>query len=340
MSTVTRESERDNGLKELDQREIDLANELARSAPHEIQKAADPSELIFDVEKFAQMMEFAKVVSQMSVLPKHLTYEKVEGVWKELSAEQKTANCFRVLNQAMRWGVDVFAIIDCTYVVNDRLGYEGKVVAAIVNTKASLIAPLTYDYSGSGRERTVTVIGHIEGEQEPRTVDLVYSKAVTKDGNGNDNLQWSRDPDQKLAYSAVVKWARRHTPEVLMGIFTDDDLDRIAESERNQRRAAKRRSKLPDDQLTSRSSLNDQIDDEPKATETEKTKPKAKAAESKAKQVPPWFDGLESALAKCKSKDDINAVYEARQELCKTEKALDMLDTKCAERQAEISKGE
>jgi hypothetical protein len=60
-------------------------------------------------------------------------------------------------------------------------------------------------------------------------VDLKVKDAAT------DNQMWSKDPDQKLIYSAVVKWARRHCPEVVLGIITDDDMERMIEEAAAQR---------------------------------------------------------------------------------------------------------
>lgn len=34
---------------------------------------------------------------------------------------------------------------------------------------------------------------------------------------------WTSDPDQKLWYSGVLKWARRHCPEVVLGVRAEDE---------------------------------------------------------------------------------------------------------------------
>jgi len=42
---------------------------------------------------------------------------------------------------------------------------------------------------------------------------------------------WATDPEQKLAYSGATKWARRHCPQVIMGVHTIEDLEAIQERE-------------------------------------------------------------------------------------------------------------
>lgn len=171
---------------------------------------------LLDTAKFEHMQRLAKVMAAASILPQHLRGQTIE---------QTIGNCFRIANQAVRWGIDPFATCDETYVVKGRLGYQGKLVAAVVNTRAGLQKRLSYSHTGAGMDRTVTVSGTFEGEAEPRTITLSVKQGKT------DNEMWTKDPDQKLCYSGAVKWARRHCPEILLGVFTDDEIDRMREAD-------------------------------------------------------------------------------------------------------------
>jgi len=119
--------------------------------------------------------------------------------------------------------MDPFAVAPETYVIQNKLGYGGKLVAALLNTRAGLAGNLRYEFKGTGDNLTVTVIGRIAGEDKDRTVELSVGQAKTP------NKWWKADPMQKLCYSGSVRWARRHCPEVILGVLTDDDLDRITE---------------------------------------------------------------------------------------------------------------
>lgn len=166
-----------------------------------------------DKDRFGQLQRVATLMGQSALTPKHLRGQ---------TPAETTANCFRVVNQAMRWGFDPFAVGDETYVVQGRLGYQGKLVAAVINARAGLVGRLKAEYTGKGDARTVVISGQFATEKEPRTVDLSLAAAKTA------NQMWVKDPDQKLFYSGVIKWARRHCPELILGVLTDDDLDRIA----------------------------------------------------------------------------------------------------------------
>lgn len=179
-----------------------------------------PAAHLFDTARFEQMQRIARAMGASNLIPEHL-----QGA----TTEQTSANCLMVVNQAVRWRMDPYAVAPESYVVTKKgslargkLAFQGKLVAAVVNTRAGLVGRLSYTFEGAGDGRTVTVSGQFDNEDEPRTITLSVKQAKT------DNTMWRTDPDQKLVYSGVTKWARRHCPEVMLGVLTDDDLDRMA----------------------------------------------------------------------------------------------------------------
>ncbi len=179
---------------------------------------------IMDTARFDQAQRVALTMARSTLTPQHLTRDK-SGVF---TLEQVVANCFRIVNQALRWGMDPFAVMDETYFVQGRMGYQGKLVVAVVNTRAGLKSRLTATYEGVGDNRKVTVSGTFSGEMEPRTVEWTVAQGKTE-----GNAMWKKDPDQKLFYSAAMRWARRHCPEVVLGVSIVEDLETIAEEQRS-----------------------------------------------------------------------------------------------------------
>ncbi len=169
---------------------------------------------LMDTARFEQLQRISSTLASAAFTPKHLQGKIIQ---------ETIANCFRVVNQAFRWGMDPFAVADETYVVQGKLGYQGKLVASVINTRSNLKSRLRCEYSGDGDGRTVKVIGQFANEDTERDITLSVAQAKTA------NQMWTKDPDQKLYYSGVVKWARRHCPEVIMGVLTDDDVERIAD---------------------------------------------------------------------------------------------------------------
>src|SRR5688500_15967335 len=143
---------------------------------------ASAASTLLDTGKFEQMVRVANLMFSTPMLPLHL-----RGVIKKneptdwYSDEEVKATCFLVVNQAIRWNMDPFAVMGETYVVGGKLAWQGKLVAAVVNARANLKAPLNYRFEGTkGRDDyTCFVSGIFEGESEPRVSSLSYGSAKT-----------------------------------------------------------------------------------------------------------------------------------------------------------------
>lgn len=154
---------------------------------------------IGDAMKLAEMMANAKLV------PNHL--------------QGKPADCLLVIEQASRWKMSPFAVAQCTSVIQGKLMYEGKLVAAVVNANGGLSERLSFKYDGVGENRKITVSGKFPGEQEARTVDVTFKDVKTA------NSMWLKQPDQQLMYSGTRAWARRHAPELMLGVYSPEEFE-------------------------------------------------------------------------------------------------------------------
>lgn len=145
----------------------------------------------------------------------------------------KPADCLAVTMQAAQWGMNPFAVAQKTHVVNGTLGYEAQLVNAVVSSSNLLATRLNYRWDGdwskvNGKSDkspslTVTVSAVLKGEAEPRELTISMAQA----GVRNSPL-WEQDPRQQLAYLCVKRWARLHAPDVLLGVYTPDELQETA----------------------------------------------------------------------------------------------------------------
>lgn len=124
-----------------------------------------------------------------------------------------------VIEQSMRWNMSPFAVAMETSFIQSKPMFSGKVVAAAVTSSGAINGRLHYDYTGDGDNRRVTVTGTLRGETEPRTVTVALKDART------NNRVWQSQPDQQLAYHGARVWARRHAPEVMLGVMSPEELD-------------------------------------------------------------------------------------------------------------------
>ena len=59
----------------------------------------------------------------------------------------------------------------------------------------------------------------LKGEDSPRNLELLLTQAQVR----NSTL-WASDPKQQLAYLAIKRWSRLYCPDVIMGVYTPDEL--------------------------------------------------------------------------------------------------------------------
>jgi hypothetical protein len=94
--------------------------------------------------------------------------------------ETTQANCFLVVNQAVRWNMDPFAVAQCVSVINGKILHEGKLIAAVIEQKLGI--RLKAEWSGEGEKMSIKVSGMIDGAVE--TIEgSVADWKTTRDGS-------------------------------------------------------------------------------------------------------------------------------------------------------------
>ena len=157
------------------------------------------------------------------------------------------ADCLAVVMQSMQWDMNPFAVAQKTHLVNGVLGYEAQLVNAVITSRAPVTGRLEYEWFGNwskvigkfiikngdkGEYRQpgwkledeeglgVSVWATFKGESQPRRLDLLLAQARTR----NSTL-WADDPRQQLAYLATKRWSRLYCPDVIMGVYSPDEME-------------------------------------------------------------------------------------------------------------------
>lgn len=157
-------------------------------------------------QNLGEVVRFAEVMCKADIaLPKHL--------------RGNAGACMAVAMQALEWQMSPFAVASKSYSVNGTIAYEAQLIAAVVNTRSGIKGRLKYAFNGSGNDMTCTVTGTLNGEECEYTSPTIGT-IPTK----NSPL-WKSDPQQQLGYFSARSWARRHCPEVLLGVYDRDEAE-------------------------------------------------------------------------------------------------------------------
>lgn len=155
-------------------------------------------------QSLAEVVRFAEVMCRADIaLPKHL--------------RGNAGACMAVAMQALEWQMSPFAVASKSYAVNGAIAYEAQLIAAVVNTRSGIKGRLKYTFEGSGPDMTCTVTGMLDGEECSYT-----SPPIGQIPTKNSPL-WKADPQQQLGYFSARSWARRHCPEVILGVYDRDE---------------------------------------------------------------------------------------------------------------------
>lgn len=158
-------------------------------------------------QNMTEVMEFSKLLSLAgTAIPKHL--------------RNNPGGCLAVTIQALEWRSSPIAVANKSYEVNDRIAYEAQMIVAVINSRAPLQSRLRYKYEGDGVEMKCTVSGLMKGEATP----LEYTSPTISKIKVKNSPLWTADPEQQLGYYSARAWARRHCPEVLLGIYSEEEL--------------------------------------------------------------------------------------------------------------------
>ena len=209
----------------------------------ELKMVTNTASLILDQASMASMISLSKIMAGGScTVPKHL--QRNEG------------DCLAVIMQAMQWQMNPFAVAQKTHLVNGTLGYEAQLVNAAIQSSGVTKDRFNYEFFGAwekiiGKTKVISVPAKddkkayefrvpdygmaeetglgvrisatLKGENEPRVLELLLVQASVR----NSPL-WATDPKQQLSYLAVKRWARMYCPDVILGVYTGDELEEFS----------------------------------------------------------------------------------------------------------------
>lgn len=165
-----------------------------------------------------EAIQLSEIMAKANLVPEHL--------------RGKSGDCLLIVMQAQRWGMDAVSVAQCTSVVHGRLCYEGKLVAAALYAMGAVEGRLEYDIQGSGQAASIIVTGTPRGGSGPQTVRGTVKdwRTFTKNKEGKQvENAWDKIPEDMLVYRGTRQWARRYAPEALLGVYTPDEVEPVAD---------------------------------------------------------------------------------------------------------------
>jgi hypothetical protein len=173
-------------------------------------EASSADQMFMSTSGFELIQRWGRMLAASAMVPDYL--------------KDQPADCAMIVTQAMQWGLNPMVVAQSCYVARGRVGYEGKIIAGLVNN--GLSRKLNYKFSGEGKTLKVVVDGIMKGESEERTVEGTWGE-----WSNDRNAAWKTMPKQMMAYRGMREWARRHNPGVISGIMSIDEVQDLESRE-------------------------------------------------------------------------------------------------------------
>jgi hypothetical protein len=194
---------------------------------------------ILDTSRFEHMQRVATVMARSTLMPESLYMTGKKDDKEQLPYEQIMSNCFLVVNQAVRWGLDPFAVAQCVSVVHGKLCYEGKLVSAVLQAKMGM--SLHHHLTGEGDAMRVYLSDRPFSEQiiaelRPgyRRQDMrIFDGSVAEWRTTGAGTPWTaKNFPRMLIYRGTRDWCRIYESALMLGVYTDDELGDMEENSR------------------------------------------------------------------------------------------------------------
>jgi hypothetical protein len=174
---------------------------------------------LLDTNRFKQMYAVARLFAASQLVP-----TQYQG---------QPANCMVALQMAFRMQVDPMMFMQNTYIVHGRPGIEAKLAIALVNSRGPFTGPIQWRFDGEGKKRKCTAFATHKITEEVCEAEvsweMVEAEGWNKEGRNGQKSKWSTLPDLMFRYRSAMFLARLYCPEVLLGMYSVDELMDVRE---------------------------------------------------------------------------------------------------------------
>lgn len=170
-----------------------------------------------NIEDFKSAYRMAEALASTDMVP--TTYQK------------KPANCLIAMEMGVRLGISALMVMQNLDVVHGRPTWRGSFVAGLINGSRRFKGPLRYELSGSGEKMQCYAYAvDLEGNIIKGTT--ITMEMAKKEGWSTKNgSKWLTMPEQMIQYRAASYFGRVHCPDVLLGLYTAEEVEDFTEGE-------------------------------------------------------------------------------------------------------------
>lgn len=179
-----------------------------------------PEGSAFALQNFEHAQRVAKMIAASSLVPAQY--------------QNKVENVMIAMEMANRMSVSPLLVMQNLHVIKGNPGWSGTFVIAMINGSKRFDDDLEFEFGGSDDKNHddygCTAFAHKKGKRISGT--KITWKMVKGEGWLNkDGSKWKTMPEQMFIYRSAAFFGRAHTPDLLAGMQTIDEIIDVGFSE-------------------------------------------------------------------------------------------------------------
>lgn len=184
---------------------------------NEVMVATNNAVSVFSgMETFNNAMQIAKELSKSDMIPAQY--------------KNKPENCVIALELSNRLNASPFEIMQNTYIVKGKPSWSSQFIISRINSCSKFEGSLKFKFNEEQSLCRAYITEKSTGEKlVGPTISLKMAQAegwITKDGS-----KWKTMPQVMLRYRAAAFFSRLYCPEIMFGMYTQDEVQDIKTTE-------------------------------------------------------------------------------------------------------------
>lgn len=168
------------------------------------------SDALNNPNNFEQAMKMASFLAGSRLIP------------KEFRGEPQ--NCLIALYMSATLKVSPFEVMKGTYIVNGTPAFSAKFAIALANRSGVFDTRLMGETTGKNSD-DLKVRVHTSIKDEKISCSFSLAQAKKAGWYDKPTSYWKVDPEQMCFYRASLALIRRYAPEILMGMYVEEELE-------------------------------------------------------------------------------------------------------------------
>jgi len=138
------------------------------------------------------------------------------------------ANCLIAVEQACRLNTSPLMIMQNLYIIQGRPAWSSQFIISMINASGRFKTELQYDMTSSGDSLSCYAYAVNHSGRKVTGPVITMAMAIAEGWVGKNGSKWKTMPEIMIRYRAASFFGRLNCPDLVMGIYSSDEVVEIA----------------------------------------------------------------------------------------------------------------